>query len=573
MSGTFDAIAEPLRGELIAAADAWDAAGNTARLWDRNASLWTGADEAKWLGWLSAPDDIARELTALQGFGAELRADGIRDLLLLGMGGSSLCPEVLAETFGQLPGGPRLHVLDSTDPTQVASVESRVDLSRALVVVSSKSGSTLEPNIFHAYFFQRMVERVGAAQAGRRFVAITDPGSKLETVAAREGFRRVFAGVPSIGGRYSALSPFGVVPAAAMGLDLGRWRAGAAAMADACRAEKALSNPGVSLGLLLGSCAMRGLDKLTLVVSPRIYDLGAWLEQLIAESTGKNGRAIIPVDRESLASPSAYGHDRVFAYLRLTSAPDDAQDAGVEALVAAGRPVVRLDVAEPYALAGEFFRWEIATAVAGAVMEINPFDQPDVEASKIETRKLTSDYEATGHLPEESAAVREGGMALFTDRANQGQLAAAAGPRTAEAWVRAHLARLETGDYFALLAYVPMTHEHEALLSRLRHRVRDHRQVATCLGFGPRFLHSTGQAYKGGPNTGVFLQITCDDVRDLPVPGARYTFGVVKAAQARGDFQVLVDRHRRALRVHLGTDVRAGLESLDQIVAGAFAPA
>jgi transaldolase/glucose-6-phosphate isomerase len=489
------------------------------------------------------------------------------------MGGSSLCPEVLAETFGQLPGGPRLHVLDSTDPTQVASVESRVDLSRALVVVASKSGSTLEPNIFHAYFFQRMVERVGAAQAGRRFVAITDPGSKLETVAAREGFRRVFAGVPSIGGRYSALSPFGIVPAAAMGLDLGRWRAGAAAMADACRAEKALSNPGVSLGLLLGTCAMRGLDKLTLVVSPRIYDLGAWLEQLIAESTGKNGRAIIPVDRESLAPPSAYGHDRVFAYLRLTSAPDDAQDAGVEALVAAGRPVVRLDVAEPYALSGEFFRWEIATAVAGAVMEINPFDQPDVEASKIETRKLTTDYEATGHLPEESAAVRDGGMALFTDRANQEQLAAAAGARTADAWLRAHLARLEAGDYFALLAYIPMTHEHEALLSRLRHRVRDHRQVATCLGFGPRFLHSTGQAYKGGPNTGVFLQITCDDVRDLPVPGARYTFGVVKAAQARGDFQVLVDRHRRALRVHLGTDVRAGLESLDQIVAGASAPA
>ena len=569
MSGTFDAIAEPLRGELIAAADAWDAAGNTGRLWNRNASLWTGADEAKWLGWLSGPDDIARELTSLQGFGAELRADGIRDLLLLGMGGSSLCPEVLSETFGQLPGGPRLHVLDSTDPTQVALVESRVDLSRAIVIVASKSGSTLEPNIFQAYFFQRMVERVGAAQAGRRFIAITDPGSRLETVAARDGFRRVFAGVPSIGGRYSALSPFGVVPAAAIGLDLARWQASAAAMADACRAEKAPSNPGVSLGLLLGTCAMRGLDKLTLVVSPRIYDLGAWLEQLIAESTGKNGRAIIPVDRESLASPSAYGHDRVFAYLRLTSAPDDAQDAGVEALVAAGRPVVRLDVAEPYALAGEFFRWEIATAVAGAVMEINPFDQPDVEASKIETRKLTSDYEATGHLPEEFAAVRDGGMALFTDRANQEQLAAAADAPTPEAWLRAHLARLGAGDYFAVLAYIPMTHEHEALLSRLRHRVRDHWQVATCLGFGPRFLHSTGQAYKGGPNSGVFLQITCDDVRDLAVPGARYTFSVVKAAQARGDFQVLVDRHRRALRVHLGADVRAGLESLDQIVAGA----
>jgi transaldolase / glucose-6-phosphate isomerase len=573
MSGTFDGIAEPLRGELIAASEAWDAAGNTERLWNRDASLWTNADEAKWLGWLQAPNDIGRELAPLQGFGAELRAEGIRDVLLLGMGGSSLCPEVLAQTFGQLPGGPRVHVLDSTDPTQVTSVESQVDLSRAVVIVASKSGSTLEPNIFHAYFLQRMVERVGAAQAGRRFVAITDPGSKLETVAARDGFRRVFAGVPSIGGRYSALSPFGVVPAAAMGLDLGRWRASAAAMAEACRAGKALSNPGVSLGLLLGTCALRGLDKLTLVVSPRICDLGAWLEQLIAESTGKSGRAIIPVDRESLASPSAYGHDRVFAYVRLTSAPDDAQDAAIETLVAAGRPVVRLDVAEPYALAGEFFRWEIATAVAGAVMKINPFDQPDVEASKIETRKLTSDYEATGHLPEESPALRDTGMALFTDRANQDHLAAAAGARTAEAWLRAHIGRLGPGDYFALLAYIPMTHEHEALLSRVRHRVRDHRQVATCLGFGPRFLHSTGQAYKGGPNTGVFLQITCDDARDLPVPGARYTFGVVKAAQARGDFQVLVDRRRRALRVHLGADVRAGLEALDQIVAGVMSPA
>ena len=237
MSGTFDAIAEPLRGELIAAADAWDAAGNTERLWSRDASAVDRRRRAKWLGWLSARRRHRRASSPpLQGFAAELRADGIRDLLLLGMGGSSLCPEVLAQTFGQLPGGPRLHVLDSTDPAQVASVESRVDLARTLVIVASKSGSTLEPNIFHAYFFHRMAERVGAAQAGRRFVAITDPGSKLETVAARDGFRRIFAGVPSIGGRYSALSPFGIVPAAAMGLDLGRWQASAAAMADACRA-------------------------------------------------------------------------------------------------------------------------------------------------------------------------------------------------------------------------------------------------------------------------------------------------------------------------------------------------
>jgi hypothetical protein len=419
-----------------------------------------------------------------------------------------------------------------------------------------------------------MVQTVGAANAGRHFIAITDPGSKLETVAARDGFRRSFAGVPSIGGRYSALSPFGSVPAAAMGLDLDRWHASAAAMADACRADRpAMLNPGVSLGLLLGSCAMRGADKLTLIVSPRIYDLGAWLEQLIAESTGKNGRAIIPVDRETLQAPSHYSADRVFAYVRLASAPDDVQDAAVESLVTAGRPVVRLDVAEPYALAGEFFRWEIATAVAGAVMGINPFDQPDVEASKIETRKLTNDVEATGHLPAETPAIVDQGLRFFTDAANHEALASSATAPTASAWLAAHLSRLGTGDYFALLAYLPMTHAHEAVLSRLRHRVREHAGVATCLGFGPRFLHSTGQAYKGGPNTGVFLQVTCDDARDLPVPGAKYSFGTVKAAQARGDFQVLVDRKRRALRVHLGSDVLAGLEMLDRLVAGVLAPA
>ena len=331
----------------------------------------------------------------------------MRHLLLLGMGGSSLCPEVLAETFGQLAGGPKLHVLDSTVPAQVAAIEHEVDLPRTLVVVASKSGSTLEPNIFHAHFFDRMIAAVGREMAGRHFVAITDPGSKLETVATRDGFRRIFAGVASIGGRYSALSPFGLVPAAAMGLDLQRWHASAAAMAAACcPAQAARENPGVSLGLLLGTCANHGLDKLTLIVSPRIYDLGAWLEQLIAESTGKRGRAVIPVDRETVSPPNVYSQDRIFAYVRLASAPDDAQDAAVEALVAAGRPVVRLDIAEPYGLAGEFFRWEIATAVAGSVMGINPFDQPDVEASKIVTRKLTSEFEATGTLSGERPCAR-----------------------------------------------------------------------------------------------------------------------------------------------------------------------
>ena len=565
----FDQLPQPLRADVEVAAAAWSAADSTRRLWAADASLWTGADEGRWLGWLSAPADAVAARPSLEAFASEVRAGGFTDVLLLGMGGSSLCPEVLAESFGPQPGSPRMHVLDSTDPAQVAAVERGVPLATTLVIVASKSGSTLEPNIFSAYFFDRMVATVGAAQAPQHFVAITDPGSKLEAAARRDGFRRIFSGVPSIGGRYSALSPFGLVPAAAMGLDVGRWIDGAATMADQCAEAAVEANPGVALGLILGTGARLGLDKLTTIVSPRIYDLGAWLEQLVAESTGKNGHAIIPVDREPLGPPAVYGTDRIFVYLRLVNAADDEQDAAVQALVSAGRPVVRVDVPDVYGLAGEFFRWEIATAVAGAVMRINPFDQPDVEASKIETRKLTDDVEKTGRLPAETPVVADTAMRLFTDAFNAELLSALAEDATPGAWIRAQLERLKAGDYLALLAYVPMTGLHEQVLTRMRKAVRDRRHVATCVGFGPRFLHSTGQAYKGGPNSGVFLQITCDDAADLPVPGARYTFGVVKAAQARGDFQVLVDRRRRALRVHLGIDVAAGLAALEQIVVEA----
>src|ERR1019366_643369 len=318
-----------------------------------------------------------------------------------------------------------------------------------------------------------------------------------------------------------------------------------------------------------------GRDKITLIASPGITDLGAWLEQLIAESTGKVGTGIIPVDRETLGAPEAYGNDRIFAYVRLETAPDAAQDAKVAALDKAGHPVVRIAVSDIYSLGQEFFRWEIATAVEGSLLEINAFNQPDVEASKIVTKQLTSEYENKGSLPPEKPIVEEAGIKLFTDEKNAAELAtAAAAGRSSEGssdgplknYLRAHLGRLGAGDYFALLGYVEMNAEHESLLQSLRMTVRDRKRVATCLGFGPRFLHSTGQAYKGGPNSGVFLQITCDDAQDLPVPGQKYTFGVVKAAQARGDFHVLADRKRRALRVHLGSDVKAGLAKLGELV-------
>ena len=321
------------------------------------------------------------------------------------------------------------------------------------------------------------------------------------------------------------------------------------------------------LGIVLGTAAKLGRDKVTFITSPAISDLGAWLEQLVAESTGKQGKGIIPVDREQLGSPEIYGNDRVFAYLRFDSAPDADQDAKVSALEKAGQPVVRVGINDTYDLGQEFFRWEIATAVAGSIIGINAFNQPDVEASKVETRKLTEQYEKAGALPPEKPMFDQGGIKLFTGPKN----ASALGKSDSLAgFLRSHLARIQAGDYFAVLGYVQMNEEHEAQLQRIRHTVRDAKRVATCAEFGPRFLHSTGQAYKGGPNSGVFLQITCDDAVDVPVPGQKYTFGVVKAAQARGDFQVLADRGRRALRVHLGKDVTAGLTQLEKAVREAL---
>ena len=550
----------------------WRAAGKVKRLWQGDASLWTNEDEFKWLGWLGITDEQFANVSKLKSFAEDVKSAGFSDILLLGMGGSSLCPEVLSLTYPQTAGFPRLHILDSTDPAEIQSVEKKINLSKTLFVVSSKSGSTLEPNIYKQYFFERMKQTVGADKAGGHFVAITDPGSKMQLVAERDHFRHIFYGLPSIGGRYSALSNFGMVPAAAMGLDIDKFLQRTKEMVEACKTSTPVGqNPGVVLGLIMGSAAKLGRDKITLIASPGISDLGAWLEQLIAESTGKLGKGIIPVDRESLGTPETYGSDRVFAYLRLEGAADAAQEGKVSALEKAGQPVVRIAVSDTYSLGQEFFRWEIATAVAGSIIGINAFNQPDVEASKIVTKQLTSEYESKGSLPAEKPIVEEDGIKLFSDGKNAADLAkdAATGPSSdgqLKNYLRAHLARLGAGDYFALLAYIEMNPEHESQLETIRINVRDRKRVATCLGFGPRFLHSTGQAYKGGPNSGVFLQITCDDARDLPVPEQKYTFGVVKAAQARGDFQVLAERKRRALRVHLGSDVKAGLSRIAELV-------
>jgi transaldolase/glucose-6-phosphate isomerase len=565
-------IPADLKSRVDAELENWKVGGKVRRLWSRDASIWTAAGEGDWLGWLTITEDQRSHGHHLLDISEEVKEEGYSHALLLGMGGSSLCPEVLKMTFGETRGFPRLHVLDSTDPAQVSAFEKKIDPAGTLFIVSSKSGTTLEPGILKRYFFQKVKEKVGADSAGDRFIAITDPGSQLQEEAEEEGFRHVFHGDPSIGGRYSALSNFGMVPGAIMGVDVLKFLDRADEMALACSScispEK---NSGVLLGILLGVLGKAGRNKVTFITSPGIRGLGAWLEQLLAESTGKQGKALIPVDREPPGPPGVYGMDRLFVYVRLEPSPDPAQDAAIDALKKAGHPVVLISFADSYALGQEFFRWEMATAVAGSVMGINPFDQPDVEAAKVATRKLTDEYEEKGTLPPEESFFEDDGIRLFAGESYAGGLEKTAGEdRTLAGYLRAHVSCIEPGDYFALLAYVEMNHIHEERLQEIRLAVRDSKHVATCLGFGPRFLHSTGQAYKGGPNSGVFLQITCDDSMDLPVPGRRYTFGAVKNAQARGDFQVLTERNRRALRVHVGKDVSGGLKELEKAIKKAL---
>lgn len=553
-----EAIEASLQSELRE----WTANQNVSRIWSRESSVWTGADESKWLGWL----DLADEELARTAFYAKLYDDvaaaGFSDILLMGMGGSSLCPEVLAITFGIA----NFHILDSTVPAQVRSIEEKLDLRSTLFIVASKSGSTLEPNCFLEYFFERIVRIAGREAAGTQFIAITDPGSQLEETAKTAGFRHIIYGKPDVGGRFSALSAFGLTAAAVMGLDVGELLGRAAAMTEACKQDSA-ENPGLLLGALLGICHKHGRDKLTILASPEIYDLGAWLEQLIAESTGKNGVAIIPVDREKVRSPVTYGDDRVFVYLtHAKSSADEAAKHEIEAVAHAGHPFIRIELADAYDLGREFFRWEFATAVAGSIMSINPFDQPDVESAKVEARKLTDRFEETGELPDEQPFFESNGFKLFTGEKYSANLLRMVDEKGLTELLSAHFSNIEEGDYFALLAYLEMNEANTERLQKIREYIQEFYLPATCLGFGPRFLHSTGQAYKGGGNNGVFLQITADDEADIEIPGREFTFGVVRAAQARGDFQVLIDRGRRALRIHMGSNVSAGLEALIKLL-------
>jgi transaldolase / glucose-6-phosphate isomerase len=557
-----------IKAAVAAEMEIWRKEGRIRRLWAGDKPLWTGTDEDKWVGWLHVVAQELADIERLRAFASEIKQRGFTDIVLLGMGGSSLGPEVLAGTFERQSGWPCFHMLDSTDPAQIRTIERAVDLRKTLFIVSSKSGSTLEPNIFMEYFFDRVAAALGKDKAGEHFVAVTDPGSTLERRAQQLRFAHIFYGVPSIGGRYSVLSKFGLVPAAAMGLDVKRLLETAQPMERACGADvPPAENPGIQLGVAMGIAATRfGRNKVTIIASPGIANLGAWLEQLLAESTGKRGRGLIPLADEPLTAPAHYGSDRFFTYLELDGQGDPSQRAAVAALERAGHPVARISVRDIWHIGEEFFRWEIATAVAGAIIGIDPFDQPDVEASKDKTRALTEEYEKSHRLPEEVPVFRENGLALYADPRNAAELGK---HNTLSGYLKSHLGRAHSGDYVALLAYIERNEANTQALTAMRTRIRDRTRAATCVGFGPRFQHSTGQAYKGGSNSGVFLQITCDDPVDIDVPGRSYSFGVVKAAQARGDLDVLIERERRAIRVHL-KNLNVGLAELARAMDAAL---
>ncbi|GGE89262.1 bifunctional transaldolase/phosoglucose isomerase [Sphingomonas prati] len=516
--------------------DAW-----SRRLWAADATLWTGKDEGKWLGWLAAGKGEQVEEDALAKLAEKTK--GKADVVLLGMGGSSLGPEVIGAIVPPTTGAPRFHALDSTDPAQVATVAGQIDAGNTAFLVSSKSGSTLEPQLLEAYF------RSLPGADTKNFVAVTDPGSKLEASAKADGFGDIFHGDPAIGGRYSVLSVFGMVPAAMMGVDVPAFFTAAKAMVFACGPDSPpATNPGMRLGAIMGEAALAGRDKLTILPSPSLAAFGSWLEQLVAESTGKEGKGIVPVDLEPLGSADSYGTDRLFVHLHLAGDSDDRLESTLKALADGGHPLVRISVADPMQLGQEFFRWEMATAVAGAIIGIDPFDQPDVEAAKVEARKLVDAYEATGALEPETPLYDDGDIAIFAP--GDPEFA----PTDPAVLLSTHFASLVPGDYAGFLAYIERNEPHADGIARMRAAVRDARQVATVAGFGPRFLHSTGQAYKGGPRTGSFLEITRTPSDDVAVPGRKASFGTVQLAQARGDLDVLVERGQRVMRVHLKHD-------------------
>lgn len=520
------------------------------RIWEKDASLWKSDEDSvkiikNSLGWLTVPDEMIGVVDNLTAFAESIRDRGFQHVMVCGMGGSSLCPEVLARTFGKQPGFPELLVLDSTDPDVIAAFMDRIDIERCLFVIASKSGSTTEPNVFYKFWYEELSKR--RENPGDNFVAITDPGSQLVDTAKELKFLQTFLNQSDIGGRYSALSYFGMVPAALMGLDVRRL------LESASRASKTV-NP--ELGIALGDHANEGRDKLTLVIDQKLETLGLWIEQLIAESTGKEGKGILPVNGETLGGPEVYGNDRVFVSISLGSIPAETKTK-LDALAAAGHPVINRQLDDVYDLGAEFFEWEFATACAGWRIGINPFDQPNVQEAKDATKELLSTFVKRGHLDERNKIAADDLVTIYGGGETSGS------ESVAEV-LRRHLASVKPGDYIAFLNFIEEKPEIDHKFQELRTHLREVTKCAVTIGYGPRFLHSTGQLHKGGPDTGVFFQIIANDAKDFAIPGEPYTFTILKQAQALGDFRALVKRGRRVIGIDLGDNTLAGLEALER---------
>jgi glucose-6-phosphate isomerase len=560
------------QGMVDYALAALDEQGFSQRLWEKDPGLWRQGVEIdkaikNRLGWLEVVNTMIERSAEIVDFAEKVKSDGFTHAVLMGMGGSSLSPEVSAITFGAKSGYPSVIVLDSTVPSTVADVEKRIDLEKTLFIVSTKSGTTVETLSAYKYFFEKLQAKKGST-AGSSFVAITDPGSKLQSEAAEKDFRHAFINFEDIGGRYSALSYFGLVPAAIMGVDVKLLLDRAAQMVESTASSVLPSeSPSIILGAVLGELALKGRNKLTLVTSPKIRSFGLWVEQLVAESTGKNGAGIVPVDGELLAAPADYGDDRLFVHLRVASDETEEVTAKLKALEKTGQPVVTIDLDDEYDLGGEYFRWEIATGVASALLGVNSFDEPNVKESKDNTNRLLDAFKANGSLPEVSPVLEEDGIKLYCDDQtktilNRTMEVGGVSEKSILTYISAHLDQFQPGNYFGLMAFIRQTPEIDELFRSIRSTLVPAYSAATTLGFGPRFLHSTGQLHKGGPNSGIFIQFTADDNIDVAIPAEPYTFSILKQAQSMGDGISLRSKGRPMIRLHLGKDPVAGLEKV-----------
>lgn len=537
-------------------------------LFEKNPHLWVSDpqqvnDISQRLGWISLPDYYLEHAAEIIEFASQIKNEGYTYAVLLGMGGSSLCSEVARETFGSVEGYPQLFVLDNTEPDAIVDLEDKIELEKTLFIAASKSGNTAETLSFFQYFYQQL-EKKNHKNPGDHFIAITDEGTPLVKIAEQHKFRKVFINPSDLGGRYSVLSAFGLVPMALMGIDIIELLNSARQMELSCKAVPSALNPGISLGVILGIAQRHGRDKVTFILSSSISSFGLWVEQLIAESTGKEGHGLIPVSGETPGQPGVYGKDRIFIYMFLSTDHNADDTAKVEALEKAGHPIVRIELPDKLALGGEFYRWEIATAIGGIIMNINPFDQPNVEESKKNTNQLLADWVKDGAFKKSAPLLQTGDISIYAGK--KVESLASGKYNTAGDLVNSFTTQAKPDDYIAFLPYFMLTSSREEILQNWRHHLRDELKVATTLLNGPRYLHSTGQLHKGGPDTGLFILLMGDDEESLPIPESKFGFDILHQAQALGDFRSLDEKGRRVIRIHLGRDIDAGLNQLYQSV-------